>query len=223
LDISKFKGEVYDFLALVLPGLLVICAFWITWRGWHTFVVAVGGMSAVSLTVLLFFCWALGPLIQEIADSVVAQWKGSRYLKISRDEFWKSTDGIEVKKIISQKLGHEVTEVDVAFNYCLTRVQKSFAKRDMFMANSDFARSMVVTVWCAFPPLVREIHHSQISCFYQVLICAGGALLILGTSRLFWRRMTRFRDFADRTVFHVYLSHCGEGNNEMKGESNLKR
>ena len=36
----------------------------------------------------------------------------------------------------------EVSSVDVAFDYCLSRISGFFMKRDVFLAISDFARSL---------------------------------------------------------------------------------
>jgi hypothetical protein len=44
------KVEVYDFLAVMILGLLVICEVWVTLRGWGRF--AQGILSTASISVM---------------------------------------------------------------------------------------------------------------------------------------------------------------------------
>jgi hypothetical protein len=46
MDFSKVKVEVYDFLAVIVPGLLVICELWVTIRGWSRFALSISSLSA---------------------------------------------------------------------------------------------------------------------------------------------------------------------------------
>jgi hypothetical protein len=210
MDFSKFKVEVYDLLAVIIPGVLVFLEFWIALRGWSSFSQGIAQISASSFTVLLLFAFALGPLLQELTDIVIKKLKGKRYFKHGRDHLWNRETGAQVRTRVEKELGHAVENVDVAFDYCLTRIQGTFAKRDLFVANSDLARGMIVVAIFALAPLVRIARDLHSSFAYHVgfLLCGVGLLFLVAS--IFWVRMTRFRILSETPVFHAYLAMVPE-------------
>src|SRR5277367_6331748 len=113
MDFSKFKVEVYDLLAVIIPGVLVFLELWITLRGWTSFSRGIAQVSAPSFTILLLFAFALGPLIQEATDIVIKRLKGKRYFKGGRDSLWKMETGAHVRDQIEKERGHAVESVDL--------------------------------------------------------------------------------------------------------------
>ncbi|MBZ5655877.1 MAG: hypothetical protein LAO56_11455 [Acidobacteriia bacterium] len=210
MDFSKFKVEVYDLLAVIIPGVLVFLEFWIALRGWSSFSQGIAQISASSFTVLLLFAFALGPLLQELNDIVIKKLKGKRCFKHGRDHLWKAETGTQVRSQIEKELGHAVESVDVAFDFCLTRIQGAFAKRDLFVANSDLARGMIVVTIFAVAPLVRIARDLHFSVAYHVgfLFCGVGLLFLVAS--IFWVRMARFRVLSETPVFHAYLAMVPE-------------
>jgi hypothetical protein len=206
MDFSKFRVEVYDLLAVIIPGVLVFLGLWITLRGWTSFSRGVAQISASSFTVLLLFAFALGPLLQESADIAIKKLKGNRCFKRGRDQLWQTDAGARVRAQIEKERGHSIESVDVAFDYCLTRIQGAFTKRDLFVANSDLARGMIVVAVFALAPLARIARDLHLSLAHHVVFfCAGTAALFLIAS-VFWVRMTRFRMLSETPVFHAYLA-----------------
>jgi hypothetical protein len=209
MDLSKFKVDAYDILALVIPGLLVICEAWATARGWTAFSASVASLKGPQFTLLLLISFATGHLVQELTDASIKVVKGDRYFKQARDEFWKQAKegSIVRKRISSENAGALIEDVDVGFNYCLTRVQPHFgAKRDLFIANADFSRSLVLVSLLASGPAARvifELHYGWLKCVFYLLLVST---ICVGLMRLCWRRMMRFREQADSTVFHAYLA-----------------
>ncbi|HZQ20258.1 MAG TPA: hypothetical protein VFA90_16200 [Terriglobales bacterium] len=210
MDLSKVKVEVYDFLAVIIPGLLVICEVWVTLRGWDTFAQSILSTSASGFTIVLLVAFATGTLLQELADVLVKLVKGERYFKAVRDDLWKSATGKQVNDRITQQLGHPVENVDVAFDYCLTRVQSSFAKRDLFLANADFARGLAFISWLGIAPLIRITNDLHQSSRLHAFFIISGLILLFLISCLGWSRMNRFREHSEKPVFHAYLAQCGE-------------
>jgi hypothetical protein len=210
MDLSKFKVEVYDFLAVIIPGLFVLYEVWIALRGWGRFAQGVLSTTASGFTVFLLVAFAVGTLLQESADVLIKTLKGKRYFKASRDGLWESKTGDHVNARITKELGHPVQNVDVAFDYCLTRIQGSFSKRELFVANSDFARGMILVSWVAIAPLVRITNDLHTRWQIHVGLFVSGLILLFLISGLCWTRMKRFRDLSERPVFHAYLAQSGE-------------
>jgi hypothetical protein len=206
LDFSKFKVEVYDLLAVIIPGVLVFLGFWITLRDWTSFSQGIAQISASSFTALLLFAFALGHLLQEATDIAIKKLKGSRYFKHGRDHLWKTETGAQVRTQIQKERGHAVEGVDVAFDYCLTRIQGAFTKRDLFVANSDLARSMIVVSVFALAPLARIARDLHLSLAYHVVFFGSGTAVLFLIASIFWVRMTRFRVLSEAPVFHAYLA-----------------
>src|SRR5262245_21430424 len=128
-------------LAIILPGLVVISEGWILVRGWDAFAGAVGNLTATRLTLLIIVSFGAGTIIQEFSDFYVKRLKDERYFKRGRDAFWRTEEASVVKRAIERQLGMPITSVDIAFNYCLTRLRGQFARRDLFIATSDLCRS----------------------------------------------------------------------------------
>jgi hypothetical protein len=210
VDFSKLKLEVYDFLGLIVPGLIAICEAWILLRGWHTFLLAVNQVSGTAFTLLLLFAFATGSVVQELGDFTVKLIKGKRYFRNARDRFWITPDADTVKNAINRELGHHITSVDTAFDYCLTKLKDRFGKRDLFVATSDLCRSSVVLSILAFAPALRvafcDIQPFAKSC----LAAAAFAAVLVAVSLLMWRRMVRFRELSETTVFRAYLATVNE-------------
>ena len=206
MDLSKVKVEVYDFLAVVVPGLFLLCSGWITLRGWSQFVQGIRSTGGSAFTVLLLVAFALGSLLQESADLLIKQLKGKRYFKVSRDTLWTSKTGEQVSARISKELGHPVADVDVAFDYCLTKLQNSFPKRELFLANSDFARSLIVVVLVGLCPLVRITGDLHTHWLIHAALLVTGVILLFLIACLCWVRMKRFRELSETPVFHAFLA-----------------
>jgi len=221
VDFSKLKLEVYDFVGIVLPGLLVICEGWITFRGWAEFINSVNQMSGSSLTLLGFLAFGLGHITQELGDVSIKAVKGKRYFRHARDSFWDSPDAKIVREAIKRDCGQEITSVDAAFDYCLTKLNERFVKRDSFIATSDLCRSFVVLSGLALIPVIRitlyDIHsfHASILPFSVLL------LMLASIATLAWNRMVRFRALAETTVFHAYLGTFRPATNPSTSEGGV--
>ena len=210
MDLSKLKLEVYDFLGLVLPGLIAICEGWILLRGWHSFLEAINHVGGTGLTLLLLFAFGIGNIVQELGDVTLKTLKGQRYFRSGRDRFWLTDDAGVVRNLISTELGHHIASVDTAFDYCLTKLKDRFAKRDIFLATSDLCRSFVILSGLALVPTVRvafcDLHPLSRSCIAAVFLIA----ILMSISSLMWRRMIRFRELSEITVFRAYMALASE-------------
>ena len=207
MDFSKLKLEVYDLLGLILPGLVLICEGWILFRGWHPFVASITQLPGTGLTLLLLVAFGVGNAIQELGDVAVKRIKGQRFPRNGRDRFWLTPEAEIVRSKINSELGYPVTSPDLAFDYCLTKLKDRFAKRDVFLATSDVCRSFVVLTLLALIPAFRILFHEQHQSWLAFAIFAIFALAI---SLLFWRRMVRFRELSETTVFRAYLAIVDE-------------
>ena len=206
MDLSKLKLELYDFLGLILPGLIAICEGWISLRGWHIFVVGVSQISGTALTLLLVFAFGLGNIVQELGDVTVKAIKGQRYFRISRDRFWQSPEAEVVRGAIKRSFGQDIPSVDTAFDYCLTKLRDSFGKRDMFLATSDLCRSFVVLSALALVPAVRIAFFDLHPLANSIVAAAILIVVLVSVSLLSWKRMVRFRALSETTVFRAYLA-----------------
>jgi len=213
VDFSKLKIEVYDFLGIILPGLLAICEGWILLKGWHPFVASINLISGTSLTLLFVLAFGMGHIAQELGDLSIKAVKGRRYFRQARDRFWESSEGQVVRGAIKKDFGQEILSVDTAFDYCLTKLKDSFSRRDIFVATSDLCRSLVVLSALALIPAIRiafydirPVHRSVFALFIFVVILSSIALLA-------WKRMVRFRALSETTVFRAYLATLGPGLN----------
>lgn len=206
MEISKLKVEIYDFLALIIPGLVVICELAVAVKGWTAASVQFDRLSASGFTLVLLFSFALGTVLQELADSRIKAWKGSRFFKSARDKLWDSPTGDQVKAKIAMEAGREPGNVDVAFDYCLTRIEGSFLKRDLFLAMSDLSRSLVVACCFAVIPVMRIVVTLTIPVWYRIAILIACLAAVLLAGSLCWARMVRFRVLSETPVFHTFLA-----------------
>jgi hypothetical protein len=219
VDFSKLKLDVYDFLGIILPGLIAVAEGWILLRGWDSFIESMSHISGTSLTLLLVFAFGVGHLVQELADTAIRLTKGPRYLLRARDKYWRGKESESVKKALRKELGHELTNVDDAYDFCLTKVRGHFDKRDIFVATSDLSRSFVAMGFLAVIPAAKIAFWDIGKPLKLSLEIAGVELALLAVIvTLAWRRMMRFRALAEITVFRVYLAVPAERNSEAKQE-----
>jgi len=210
VDFSKLKLELYDFLGLVLPGLIAICEGWILLRGWHGAVVGINQITGTGLTLLLVFAFAIGNIIQELGDVALKAIKGRRYLRVVRDQFWQTTEAEIVRDVIKKSLGHEIGSVDTAYDYCLTKLKDRFGKRDIFLATSDLCRSFVVLSAIGVIPATRTAFFDPRSFAHPYVVAAILIAVLVAVSMLAWRRMLRFRELSETIVFRAYLAIVNE-------------
>jgi hypothetical protein len=203
--LSNFKLGIYEFLGLVVPGMFVLCEGWIVLRGWGQFVHSVNDLRPVSFTMFVAVSFVVGHFVQELADWSVKKVRGERFLKGGRDDFWAGAEAESVKSAIWTESGVTLPNVDSAFDYCLTRVGESFAKRDVFLATSDFARSFLIVALCGVVPAVRLALDRTHSVHSFALLFLGYVAFLAVIARLAWLRMVRFRRLSEATVFRVYL------------------
>jgi hypothetical protein len=206
VDFSKLKLELYDILGVMLPGLLAICEGWILLRGWQVFVLSVNQISGTSLTLLIAFAFGVGHMVQELGDVTIKVAGGRNYVRQARDKFWGETEAQLVRDAIKKEFGRDILTVDMAFDYCLTKLKDRFGKRDAFVATSDLCRSFVSLSALALAPAAR-IAFYDIHPVGRSLIAFAVFLLLLGTvAMLSWKRMVRFRELSETTVFRAYLA-----------------
>jgi hypothetical protein len=205
VNLSNIKLGIYEFLGLVIPGMVLLCEGWIFVRGWPRFTRGVSGLNAVSFTLLLITSFLLGHFVQELADTCLKTLRGERFFKKGRDDVWASAEAEPVKSAIWAESGLTLGDVDAAFDYCLTRSGDAFSRRDVFLATSDLSRSFLVLAVFGVAPACRlafDRTHS-IHAFILLIACYLGLLGLAG--RLAWIRMVRFRRFSESGVFRSYL------------------
>ncbi len=209
MDLAKLSIGLYEILVLMLPGLLVICETWIALRDWHRFVEITWNLTTVPGVLLVLASVCIGELVQESAELLSQRIGGARCLKRGRDAFWSDQDSAPVKTLIFAHLKHNIQNVDTAFDYCLTRIDKRFPKRDVFMATSDFSGSLAVALLYASFPIIKFALR-QPGLWQKILSGGCGLLIVIGMAILAWRRMIRFRELADVPVFRIFLATCHE-------------
>jgi hypothetical protein len=206
MDLSKLKIELYDFLGLLLPGLVVLIEVWIALSGWGSFASGVKALNATGLTLLLIISFSAGHLVQELADQVIKRLKGPRFFRQWRDAYWESDEAKMLRKRVSEELGGEIDSVDAAFDYCLSKIEGRFAKRDVFLATSDLSRTILVAAVLGVIPATRVALDAGKTLWGVVAsLCLGYGMLIL-VGILSWTRLTRFRELSETRVFRVYLA-----------------
>lgn len=205
MEFSKLKLELYDLAAIFLPGLFLITELW-TMFGRTPFRFAVmKELNGLEFTIVLMCSFATGNIVQEASNWTVTRFKGKRFFKQARDEYWKLPEGEHVRTKILHESELTITSVDVAFDYCLTRIAGSFAKRDVFVAISDFARSLWLLSALAVLPLGRAVLYTYGAAQRTELTVEG--LTFLGIANyLSWVRMMRFRRLSETPVFSAYLA-----------------
>jgi hypothetical protein len=206
LDLSKLKLDVYDLLGIILPGLIATAEGWILLRGWTAFILSMSHLTGTSLTLLMLFAFGLGHIVQELGDFALLTIKGKRYLRRARDAFWSTEEAKTVRHAIRLELGREVQSVDGAYDYCLTKLKGHFEKRDIFVATSDLCRSLVVLSVVGIAPVSR-MTLKDMAPIPRALEAFGLSLAILMVIGLLaWRRMLRYRELSEVTVFRAFLA-----------------
>ena len=195
----------YEFLGLVVPGMIAMCEGWLLLRGWPRFVESMNDMHPVSFTIFVVVAFVVGHFVQEFADWSVKAISGQRFLKTGRDELWAGAEAEPVRSAIWTECGTTLPSADAAFDYCLTRIGESFSKRDVFLATSDFARSFLVLTMFGIGPAVRLALDRSESLHSFLLLIAGYLVFLSFVARLAWIRMIRFRRMSDAGVFRAYL------------------
>ena len=215
MDFSKLKLEIYDLLGLLLPGLISICEGWILLRGWPYFLASVPQLGATGFTLLLLIAFGLGHIVQELGDVAIKTVKGKRYFRQPRDRFWANAESQLVREVLRKELGQEIASVDLAFDYCLTKLKDRFVKRDVFLATSDLCRSFVLLSALGLLPAIRIAFHDIHPFSKSLLAFAMLAVLLLAIALLAWKRMVRFRELSETPVFHSYLATVGESQKSL--------
>jgi hypothetical protein len=205
MEISKLKLELYDLAAIILPGFFLMAECTVLFVGWQRTLTYARDIHGAELTLLLLCSFALGNLVQEAGDRLIKQLVGKRFFKQARDRFWTST----LKKDVCDKIGRlggpVNPSVDAAFDFCLTCLDGSFAKRDVFLAISDLSRSMFVLSVLLVVPSIRTV----VFAYGTARRCVVGfeaAVLIGVCASLSWSRMVRFRELSESPVFHSFLA-----------------
>jgi hypothetical protein len=146
MEFSKLQLDLYDIFGLIVPGLLVICEFWIAMRGWGQFVVGVAMLSATGMTILLLASFAVGPIVQEITDGLTRLRK-ERFSRHRRDEIWSSEVGEKIcEKLhleLNLKTGTKAHDADLAFDVCFALVPEQANRHDLFLAQSRSVSSTI--------------------------------------------------------------------------------
>ena len=143
----------------------------------------------------------LGNIAQELGDVAIKAAKGKRYFRQARDRFWGKTESQPVKDAIKKELGQDISSVDTAFDYCLTRLRDRFPKREAFVATSDLCRSFAILSVLALVPAVRTAFYDIHPGSKSIVAFAILFLLLMTIATLAWKRMVRFRELSRR---HVY-------------------
>ncbi len=118
VNLSNIKLGIYEFLGLVIPGMLLLCEGWIFVRGWPRFTSGVSGLNAVSFTLLLLTSFLLGHFVQELADACLKRLRGERFFKKGRDDLWASTEAEAVKSAGLASNPRERFPLANASSYC---------------------------------------------------------------------------------------------------------
>jgi hypothetical protein len=206
MDLSKLRLGLYDFFGILIPGFIVVAEVWVTITGGKQFVGMLALLSGNLVAVLVLVSYVMGHLVQEAGDVFVRSITDDRYLKRSRDQLWAGKDGKTVREEITRRAGFEIADVDTAFDYCLTKSKRSFEKRDAFIATSDLARSFVLLAILTAIPSACALYSAKISGYDLLLDLAAVISIISLIVFVSWRRMMRFREFADKPVFAAYLA-----------------
>jgi hypothetical protein len=205
MEISKLKLELYDLAAIILPGFFLMAEFTVLFIGFPQTLAYAREIHGAELTLLLLCSFALGNLVQEAGDRLIKQIVGKRFFKQARDRFWTS----ELKKEVCDKItrlgGPANPSADAAFDFCLTCLNGSFAKRDVFLAISDLSRSLFLLSVLSILPSVRCVVFAY-GTAHRCMAAVGAAALITICATLSWSRMVRFRELSESPVFHSFLA-----------------
>lgn len=205
MDLSKLKIELYDFLGLLIPGISLMALICFAVVGWKELFALVHGLNGPTITAILFAGFAFGHFVQECSDWAIKKITNKRFFKQWRDELWASPEGDTLRRALHAD-GAGDLDVDAAFDFCLTKSQSVFAKREGFIATSDFCRAMVTIGIFSVIPLGRAIYDISTATSTRAFGAVCGVLAISLWCTAFWRRMLRFRRLSEEPVFRAYLS-----------------
>ena len=205
MEISKLKLELYDLAAIILPGFFLMAEFTLLFVGWPRTLTYARDIHGAELTLLLLCSFAVGNLVQEAGDRLIKKLVGKRFFKQARDRFWASALKKDVCVKIGQLGGPVDPSVDAAFDFCLTCLDGSFAKRDVFLAISDLSRSLFVLSVLLVLPSIRTVVFAYGTPKRCLIGCEATALIAVCAS-LSWSRMVRFRELSESPVFHAFLA-----------------
>jgi hypothetical protein len=207
MEISKLKLELYDLAAIILPGFFLLAEFTTLFVGWPRTLAYARSIHGPELTLLLLCSFALGNLVQEAGDRLIKRIVGKRFFKQARDRFWAS----DLKKDVCDKIGRlggpAAPSVDAAFDFCLTCLDGSFSKRDVFLAISDLSRSLFVLSILLLLPAIRTVVFTY-GTGLRCTVAFEAAALIAVCASLSWSRMVRFRELSESPVFHSFLAQA---------------
>jgi hypothetical protein len=206
VEVSKLKLEIYDFLGVIIPGLLLICEAMILVMGWPSFLDSITHVSGIGLTLLILLSFGVGNLAQELGHVAMGWVKGERYAQTERDRYWCAEESEPIKQLIKNETDHEIKIVDAAYDYCLTRIETRFPKRDLLVAVSDMSRSFTILSVLAIAPAYRFAFGDAPGTKHSVGVFCIIVIGLLAVGRLSWLRMVRFRGLSDTTVFRVYFA-----------------
>ena len=205
MGLSNFKLGIYEFLGLMVPGMLLLCEGWIFVRGWGQFLLSLRDLNAAGFSMLAVVAFVLGHFVQELGDRCIKICRGERFFRQGRDRLWATDEAEPIKSAIWTECGLALGGADAAFDYCLTRIGDSFAKRDVFVATSDLCRSFLVLIVLALLPVSRLAFGYMGSVSESVLRAICYSALLALAARLAWTRMVRFRGMSETGVFRAYL------------------
>jgi hypothetical protein len=209
MDAAKIKIEFYDFFALFLPGLLVLCEGWGTVVGWNNLWASIQNLNLFTGSVFFFLAFAVGQLVQELGDWTIKKFCGPRFFAEGRDQVMEGALGNLVRERIQQELKQTATtlDADACFDYCLTRVGARFVKRDFFLTTSDLCRGLfVAAVIAGFLTCVGAVQDIRNSWWRALQLLVGAT----GSALLAWTRMRRFRKLSEAPLFRIFLAVVSE-------------
>ena len=208
MNFSELKLGLYDIFGFVVPGFLVICEIWVSVTGWPRFVTGISGLNGAAMTVLLFASVAVGPIVQELADTAIKRLKSDRFFKATRDEIWKSPFGREIEKKLERETGIVPPNVDDAYEMCFSLVSDRATRHDLFLAQSAMARSLLVVSVLFVLPAATAIAKLSFDPLVKIAAFTGLFAVCCLIVRLCWTRMCRFRKLAIQSVFQSYMAHA---------------
>jgi hypothetical protein len=219
MEISKLKLELYDLAAIILPGFFLITEFTTLFVGWPRTIAYARDIHGAELTLLLLCSFALGNLVQEAGDRLIKRAVGKRFFKQARDRFWAS----DLKKDVCDKIGRlggpAAPSVDAAFDFCLTCLDGSFPKRDVFLAISDLSRSLFVLSVLLILPTIRSVVFTY-GTGRRYTVAFEAVAVIAVCASLSWSRMVRFRELSESPVFHSFLAQAQKNSDPKSQDGN---
>ncbi len=105
-----------------------------------------------------------GNLVQELGDVTIKAWKGPRYFKKARDDFWKTDEALPVKALIKAVLAV------LAFIPAARFAWQHFAPTcHYFVRVGSFGLFLIFLTWLSWTRMVRFRDVSQVTVFRAYL------------------------------------------------------